>query len=466
MTYLERVEDYIKKNIGVLKDSKVAVGVSGGADSVCLLLMLSELKERLGFTLCAVNVEHGIRGEESIDDSAFVEDLCKDMGIPCFRYNADVPALAKEERISMEEAAREARYRAFEEAVKEHDIDLVALAHHGEDNAETVIFNMARGTSLSGLAGIRPVRDFYIRPLLCLSRSEIEDFLAQKGQSFRTDSSNLSMEYTRNRIRKDIIPLLKEINPRAVDHIREMSRDLSEAVDFLEDYAADRLDLLSKKEEDCLRIDIPLLEKEKDFLIRQIIRRALATVSGGARDIGRIHVNDTYDLIKGPTGKSLDLSMGLKAEKEYDTLIIRKSNEDAGTGDLSFVRKVEVPGLTKAGNITVSTSFVSKETVKIEKKTYTKLIDYDRIKGDLFLRHRRSGDILVINEAGGRMSLKDYFINEKIPVSLRDKIWLVCDEDRVIWVVGYRLSEAFKIRETTGKVLQLDFTEDKDGRQD
>ena len=245
-----------------------------------------------------------------------------------------------------------------------------------------------------------------------------------------------------------------------MDHIREMSRDLSRAADFIEDYAAERLDFVSKKEEDCLRINIPLLEKEKEFLIKEIIRRALAKVSGGARDIGRIHVNDTYQLIKGATGKSINLSMGLKAEKEYDTLIIRKGNEGIGDEDPSFIRNIKVTGCTKAGNVSLSTSFVPKNTVKIEKKTYTKLIDYDKIKGGLFLRHRRSGDILVINEAGGHMSLKDYFINEKIPVSLRDRIWLVCDETQVIWVVGYRLSEAFKIRENTGKVLQLDYTEE------
>ena len=460
MTYLERVEEYIITNIGVLKDSKVAVGVSGGADSVCLLLMLSELKDKCGFNLCAVNVEHGIRGKESLDDSEFVKSLCREMDIPCFMYRADVPALAKKKGLSMEEAAREARYRIFEEARKEHDIDFIAIAHNEEDNAETVIFNMTRGSSLTGLAGIRPLRDFYIRPLLCLSRKEIEDYLSRKGQTFRTDSTNFSPEYTRNKIRKDIIPALKEINPRAMDHIREMSRDLSRAADFIEDYAAERLDFVSKKEEDCLRINIPLLEKEKEFLIKEIIRRALAKVSGGARDIGRIHVNDTYQLIKGATGKSINLSMGLKAEKEYDTLIIRKGNEGIGDEDPSFIRNIKVTGCTKAGNVSLSTSFVPKNTVKIEKKTYTKLIDYDKIKGGLFLRHRRSGDILVINEAGGHMSLKDYFINEKIPVSLRDRIWLVCDETQVIWVVGYRLSEAFKIRENTGKVLQLDYTEE------
>ncbi|MCR4699933.1 MAG: tRNA lysidine(34) synthetase TilS [Bacteroidaceae bacterium] len=460
MTYLERVEDYINTNIGVLRDSKVAVGVSGGADSVCLLLMLSELKEKCGFMLSAINVEHGIRGKESLDDSDFVEDLCCKMDIPCFRYDVDAPALAEKNRISMEEAAREARYQAFERAKKEHDIDFIAIAHNAEDNAETVIFNLARGTSLTGLAGIRPVRDFYIRPLLCMSRAEIEDYLSMKGQSFRTDSTNLSLEYTRNKIRKDLIPTLKEINPRAVDHIREMSRDLSEAADFIENYATERLDSISKKEEDVLRIDIPLLKKEKEYLIKEIIRKALTKVSGGAKDIGRIHVNGTYQLILGATGKSINLSMGLKAEKEYDTLVIKKGNDDLKGGEICDIRLTEVPGLTKAGNITLSTSFVPNNAVKIEKKTYTKLIDYDKINGDLFLRHRRSGDILVINEAGGRISLKDYFINEKIPVSLRDKIWLVCDESQVIWVIGYRLSEAFKIRETTGRVLKLDFTEE------
>ena len=460
MTYLERVEDYINKNIGVIKDSKIAVGVSGGADSVCLLLMLSELKDRLDFDLCAVNVEHGIRGDESLEDSAFVEDLCKKMAIPCYRYDLDVPALAKEKGLSMEEAARNARYEAFERARKDFNLDFVALAHNEEDNAETVIFNLARGTSMTGLAGIRPVRDYYIRPLLCLSRKEIEDYLAEQGQTFRTDSTNLSMEYTRNRIRKDVIPALKEINPQAARHIREMSGDLAGAASFIKDYVAERLEALSEAGPDSLKIDISLLEKEKDYIIREIIREAMVRVCGGARDIGRIHVNDTWQLAKGPTGKGINLSMGLKAEKEYDFLIIRKDGIVSEAREPHFSGTLEVPGLTKAGNISLSTSFVPRDAFKIEKKPYTKLIDYDKIKGDLFLRHRRTGDMMVINEAGGRISIKDFFINEKVPAGLRDKIWLVCDEVQVIWVIGYRLSEDFKVREKTGKILQMVFTEE------
>ncbi|MBR5336770.1 MAG: tRNA lysidine(34) synthetase TilS [Lachnospiraceae bacterium] len=437
----------------------IGAGVSGGADSVCLLLMLSELKEKMGFNLFVVNVEHGIRGEESLSDSTFVEELCKKMRVPFYRYDVNVPALAEELKISLEEAARKARYEAFGKACREHGATGIAIAHNMDDNAETVIHNMARGTSLTGLAGIRPVRDDIIRPLLCLTRSEIEEYLAAKGASFRTDSTNLSDEYTRNKIRHRIIPELENLNPGAPEHIMALSEDVSDALSVLGDLIARKKDGMAKNEAGEWRIDISLLDKEADYVQREIVKSLMASAAGGSKDIGRVHVNDALALCHKETGSRCSLSMGVEAEREYDSLIIRKTaSEDKGK-NLDISVPVSVPGATDAGNISLRTSFADKNAIKIEKKTYTKLIDCDKIKGRLFLRHRRTGDMLAVNEAGGRISIKDYFINEKIPRSLRDKIWLLCDEEQVIWIVGYRLSEAFKIKEETVRVLELEITE-------
>ncbi len=465
MDYLSRVKDFIKKHDMIGSGDVIAAGVSGGADSVCLLLMLRELQEDMGFRLIAVNVEHGIRGDESIADSEFTEALCRDLGVSFYRYDVDVPALAKKRKISLEEAARIARYDAFDTACRTGKAEKIAVAHNADDNAETIIHNMVRGTSISGLTGIRPVRDNIIRPLLCLTRSEVEEYLASKNQRFKTDSTNLSDEYTRNRIRHYIIPEMRNINPLAVEHIFSMTEDISDALDILRDQISRETDKLAKEIGSEWRIDIQGLEGLQDYLKKEVIKKVMAEAAGGAKDIGRVHVNDCLSLTEKETGSRIDLAMGMEALREYGSLIIRKAEKAEETKtDLSV--SVRIPGETNAEGIRLLASFPDKNTVELTKKTYTKFIDCDKIKGGLFLRHRKTGDRIVINEAGGRMLLKDYFINEKVPARVRDEIWLLCDETQVLWVIGYRLSEAFKVREDTSRVLRLDITESADGRED
>ena len=466
MDQLKKVEAFIKKHDMIREGDIVAAGISGGADSVCLLLMLSEMKERLGFDLYAVNVEHGIRGRESIEDSRFVEDLCTSLDLPFYGYSVSVPELAKESGQSLEEAARNARYEIFYRAMQEHGGNKLAIAHNMNDNAETLVHNMARGTSLTGLSGIHPVRDNIIRPLLCLSRKEIEDYLKEKNRDFRIDSTNLSEEYTRNRIRSRIIPELAAVNPLAGEHMMNLSEDLREAADFIEGYISGISGGIVTGDGEEIRVSIRGLQNEAAYIRRELIRRLISDLAGGARDIGRVHINDCLDLAAGQTGRRINLPMGLEAIREYDSLIFRKAGNISDSQKPDKTVPVEVPGETKAEGIRLVTSFPDKNHIKIEKKTYTKLIDCDKIKGGLFLRHRRTGDMMVINGDGGRISLKDYFINEKIPRKLRDEIWLICDEIQVIWIIGYRLSEAFKVQEETKKVLKLELTEGEDGRED
>ena len=231
---MEKVLDYIRKNGMVQRGDRIIAGVSGGPDSVCLLFLLDKYKETLGISLEVVHMEHGIRGKESLEDAAFVENFCRKLAIPCHTYHRDIPKLAREWKCSGEEAGRRARYEAFEEVRGKNGGTKIAVAHNRNDQAETVLFHLVRGSGLSGLSGIRPVRGNIIRPLLCLTREEIEDLLRKENLPFRTDATNLETDYARNRIRLNILPLLREeLNPRTCEHLAETAERLALAEDYL-----------------------------------------------------------------------------------------------------------------------------------------------------------------------------------------------------------------------------------------
>ena len=248
---MEKVLDYIRKNGMVQRGDRIIAGVSGGPDSVCLLFLLDKYKETLGISLEVVHMEHGIRGKESLEDAAFVENFCRKLAIPCHTYHRDIPKLAREWKCSGEEAGRRARYEAFEEVRSKNGGTKIAVAHNRNDQAETVLFHLVRGSGLSGLSGIRPVRGNIIRPLLCLTREEIEDLLRKENLPFRTDATNLETDYARNRIRLNILPLLREeLNPRACEHLAETAERLALAEDYLAGQAREAAKRLAGRKTD------------------------------------------------------------------------------------------------------------------------------------------------------------------------------------------------------------------------
>jgi tRNA(Ile)-lysidine synthase len=214
----ERVRAYIAQNHLIEPEDHIIIGISGGADSVCLLFILLELQKTLPFTMEAVHVNHLLR-EDAAEDALFVGELCRKQGVKLRFFSVKVADLAKERGLSIEEAGRECRYECFQEAASAHRKTKIAVAHHQNDCAETVLFNLFRGSGLKGLAGIRPVRDNIIRPLLCCERREIEEYLASRGLSYRSDPSNEEGVFTRNRIRHQLLPLAQEINTAAIKHI-------------------------------------------------------------------------------------------------------------------------------------------------------------------------------------------------------------------------------------------------------
>lgn len=455
----KKVLNFIRKYQMIVRGDKVCVGFSGGADSVCLLQMLTELKDEIGFRLEAVHVNHNLRGGESDGDQRFAEEFCRDRGIPLHLYSCPVAETAKQNGWGLEEAGRHVRQEIYGECRSRFGIHKIALAHHQNDLAETLLFHLARGTSLEGMAAVRPVRGEIIRPLLCVTREEIEEELRRRGMAWRTDSSNLKDDYTRNCIRHQVIPVLQEkVNRRAVGHMAAAGGDLVEAAEFVRGEAEKRRERWTKAAAGgCLLKDG--LAMEPALLAGMVILSSLEKVSGRKKDIGREHIESVRALFEKQAGKSVSLPYGVAAVREYGGILLTRDCRASGKTDEGAEEEIAVAGegTYRIGAYTADCRICKREE-KIPEKAYTKWLDYDRISNGLVLRTRRTGDYLTVNSAGGRKKLKDYMIDEKIPRRDRDGIPLLASGHEVFWVIGHRIGESCKIREDTERVLRIQIT--------
>lgn len=434
---------YIEKYRMIEAGSQAVAGVSGGADSVCLLFLLMEYQKRVPFSLRAVHVNHHLRGEEAVRDQEFTRRLCESLGVPLDLYDYDVPRMAETEHLSCEEAGREARRRAFYRTACrwEHpDQVRIALAHHENDQAETVLHNLVRGAGLAGLAGIRPVHrtgsGMYIRPLLCISREETENYLSQRGIPWVTDSTNEEEVYTRNKIRREILPALMQINSGAVKNIAAAAGRVLEAEDYLSELTQKAVEKYTAKEGSVWILSRDLFE-EPMLLQKRVVKNVLEAAAGKKKDLSSAHMEAVLELAKGRTGASASLIYGLRAQQVYgDIHITRGEQEKKDLLELEF-------------------RVFPYENQQIPEKTYTKWFDYDKIKNGLAVRRRLPGDYLMISRDGGTKKLKDYFIDCKVPRRERDNVTLLADGSHVLWAVGYRISEYYKVTSQTKKVIKV-----------
>ncbi len=343
------IRNYILSNHLIEKGDEVLVGLSGGPDSVFLLYALNRFKEYLGYKLYAVHVHHGIRGEEADRDMHFSEELCRSWEIPFKKVFVDAPGLAKEKGMSLEEAARILRYEVFEETRKEiedrFEVEeqgcekrgrcLIAVAHHMEDQAETVLHNLVRGSGIRGLSGMEPRRGFIIRPLLSVRREYILSKLKEKGISYVIDSTNLDTQYTRNHIRSEILPGLREINPEASAHIAHTADILREADGFFVRLASEYVDKYAElKDPDMIgktgmEISIPVTElKSYPELVRQYVMiELIKRVGTPLKDWGAVHFRDMDRLIYGPGNAHLDLPYRMSADYRKKHLVLKINQE-------------------------------------------------------------------------------------------------------------------------------------------
>ena len=476
----EKVISYIRENNLISRGDTVVEGISGGPDSVCLFLMLEEYKKELAFNTIAVHVNHGIRKKSADKDQKFVAKLCESKGVELKTFKKDIPLICKVTKESEEECGRRIRYEIFDEVCRQYESAKIAVAHHMNDQAETVIFRIIRGSGIKGLGGMEAKRDNIIRPLLCLKREEIERYLEESEQKYRTDETNNAMEYSRNYIRKKIIPKFENVRQNAVEHINALSSEAADINDFMEKKASELLEEASK-EADRKYITKGLSQKYKSdvlsnaepILLKFAVRAFITGEGMSIKDVTRTHVDSLCELIAKPGSGEIHLPKGVTVVKESGIVYI-KPREDfnpeiqevaeakesaSSSGNYKFCYPVAGEGsyTLPDGSVVTCRILNDFDRNEIPEDTYTKWMDYAKMSEDLCIRTRGSGDYLVINKNGNEGNLKNYMINEKIPKSERDNIPLLASGSRIYWVMGHRISEDVKVTDNTSCVMEFSY---------
>ena len=453
---LKTIEKYNMLECG----DKVIAAVSGGADSVCMLHILNNLKNDLKFSLCCAHINHGLRGEAADSDEAFVKALCVNMGIDFYSKKFDVARLAEENKITCEEAGRNVRYSFFEEIKTKYGYNKVATAHNKNDNAETVLMRIIRGTGIDGLAGIPYIRnDGVIRPILDISREQVEEYCAENNLEFCTDATNLENDFTRNKVRNMLIPFIeREFNAKISDSLIRLSDSAEEDSKFLKSYTKRLYQRLGNpipgSKLNTLHIDsLKLLEKP---ILTRILQ--LAAEKSSPAKLEKKHICDIIELLNKNTGASINLPQGLVAEINYGWLTFSgpldkidvKSNADGFFADIAIGDTVCIEALGKEISI-------REENAKEYKCKINEIAaDIDKIGFQpLFLRSRRDGDKIVWFSDGKAKKIKNIFIDEKIPQKDRNKIPLLATGDEIIAIVGSRVSEKYKITKDSERALVI-----------
>lgn len=427
-------------------DGKIALALSGGRDSVALAHVLL----RAGADFFAVHVEHGIRGENSLRDADFVRTFCKDRNIPLEVYSVDAPALAREKGLTVEQAARELRYGVFDGLLAEGKCRYVALAHHADDQTETVLMRIFRGTGIKGLRGMSAKSGSYVRPLLGISREEINEYVAENRLPYVEDETNADPTYTRNFLRREIA-VLKEKYPALNEAVARLARHAAEADDFIE-----------------AAIPVPVVEDGEAYLdiadLKEPVtaKRAIynACVAVGVRqDIEERHYALIFRLAQGESGKRLELPHGIAVHKQGERLAFAKSRFSDGENAEEFGEGIPFP----RGEFAAVAGLLLQRIApaKAEFGADALYIDGDKVPADAVLRHRREGDVIE-KFGGGKKSLGDFFTDRKIPLRRRDSVVVCASGSEVLFAAGVEISEKVKIDKNTKNIIKI--TEDKDVR--
>ncbi len=434
---------------------RIVVGVSGGADSVCLLFVLLEYRKQIPFSLAVVHVNHGIR-QEAEQDARYVEAICKKYELPFYLFCIDVRQKAKQEKCSEEEAGRNVRYQAFVQVAEEFGADKIAVAHNSNDRSETMLFHLFRGSGIKGLASIRPMRENIIRPILCLERREVEEYLKAQRIFYCQDATNEKDDYTRNRIRHHILPYAeKEIVSGCVSHMAQTAKMLQQVDEYLEQQTMSAM-------EECVcgqEIDINSFLKQHKVIRQRILHTMVLALTASGKDISHVHIQSLMSLFEEKGNRYVNLPFGIVGRRQYDKVILEQRLEK--TQNVQEERKLSIPSVTSLNEeqqleLQILSLYGNSEDFPTNQ--YTKWFDYDKIEQSLVLRTRRTGDYLTIIGKNGEVihkSVKDYMITEKIPRTERDQILLLADGQHVIWLIGYRISEDYKISRNTKRILQV-----------
>jgi len=454
-TVLETVRRY-----GMIsRRDAVLAAVSGGPDSVCMLFVLADLRDELGFELKVAHLDHGFRGEESRGDAAFVRDLAERLDLPCVCNEVSVPRFLLAQPMSAQDAARMLRYQFLVKVSKLEFCQRIATGHNADDQAETVLMRMLRGSGPDGLAGIPPKREgTIIRPLLAVWRSEIEAWLGERGLPFRTDASNLDSKYYRNEIRNEVLPLLERHNPairQSLANVGSIMTDITAHLARLTDEAIPKL--VKRASVGQFVLDSPALDGYDEAVRRSVFRRLFETLRPDLGPLPFQHVENLLSLARrGQVGGSIEMPGGVTARLEHGSLVIRSGPEPPAPEE----KGVAVPGITTVGDgrLFIEASLVARRDLGADPRTPgddEAYFDWEALRAPLAVRPRREGDRFRPFGLDGTKTVKELLIDEKIAFSFRPLVPILCDGEGILWVVGVRRAGRAPVTAATTTVLAL-----------
>ncbi|UCG32513.1 MAG: tRNA lysidine(34) synthetase TilS [Phycisphaerales bacterium] len=468
-----RLAAYIRAQNLVLPGAEVVVGVSGGPDSTALLHALAELapREDMGWKLHVAHLNHQLRGEHSDADAEFVRQAARRLALPCTIgkaafHNAGGPSAAP----GLEETARLRRYEFLERVCLQCDADVLAVGHHADDNAETILHHIARGTGLRGLRGMMPMRPLgpgsrvrLVRPMLGCRRTEIMDFLDRRRIAYRVDASNQSLTHTRNRIRHEVLPLLGEsINPQATEALLRLGEQARWAEDFVHEVASRSLEAATvrRTEEELILARHALAERPR-IIQFEVIRQAVAGFGLGERSVGFVHLASVSDLLAGARrSATVELPGGMRVRRDADHLTFTATTPEDDGPPLPEL-PVAIPGATvipgTAWVIETQVAPTSPDTAHVPWPTGPgqERLDFDRLTLPLVVRGARAGDRFVPLGAPGHKKVADFFVDQKIPPQQRRRTPILCDRSGPLWVIPYRIDERVKVTDRTTRLLMV-----------
>ncbi|WP_371376623.1 tRNA lysidine(34) synthetase TilS [Sporomusa aerivorans] len=456
------IKKWVENHSLFIPGSRILAACSGGPDSLALVHILNAFKEEYSFQLAVAHVNHMFR-PEAVAEAEFVACFAAGLGLGCHVTAIDVPAYYKANKMSPEEAGRILRYQYLRSVAAEWGGALIATGHHRDDQVETVLINFLRGAGSGGLRGIQPASDGIIRPLLPVSRREIEKYCALWDLKPCQDNSNFTTDYLRNRIRLKLIPALEAgYNPAIRKAVWRLAMLAGDEHDFLRQEAGRQWPIVIT-EADRLTIDSQALAKLHKALQREIIRQAIEKKRGSLTGISFDHVEKLLTMvISGTVGSVMLLPGGLKACKTYTGLelglkeVFELQQQPFSTESSLAAVQVAVPGITQAGGFTITAELVTRP--RPGKCRQTAAFDLERLSLPLTVRTRRPGDKFRPAGLNGSKKLKEFFIDQKVLLAERDSVLLISDQQEIIWVAGYRQAERGRILSTTKKILQLSIT--------
>lgn len=455
-----KVMDTVKRENLIQKGDRIIVALSGGPDSVCLIHILNKMSKSYGFTVYAAHFNHQIRGVAAHKDALYAMEFCDSLGIRCFLKSMDVPSYAKEKKLTMEEAARILRYEMLFKLKEELGAEKIAVAHNLDDQAETVMMRIMRGTGLNGIKGMEYKRpDGIIRPLMDVLKHDIEKYCKDYNLGARIDHTNLEDEYTRNKIRIHLLPYIeREYASNIKEILARMANGLREDCHYIENIADEKSKVVSSLiDEDTVRIDIDLIESEEVSITKRILRNAYKDIEGSYNGLETVHIDDILYLIQNPKKEArINLPKGIIADKKGSYLYITR--KEVKTELIEY--EVEIPVnksiIIEELGIKIEAQRISKEKSKMfSTGNCIKSFDVDKISGKLIIRNRRNGDKIKPLGLGGTKKVKDILIDSKVPLEKRNSVPVICDDEKILWLAGYCMSEEVKISDSTKEVIRI-----------